>query len=287
MMNRMDRDRRAFTLIEVLVVVAIIALLVAILLPSLSQAREQARRGVCSNNIRQLNMACIQYSHDDKTGQYMYSRNPSSYNNGTDSFLHIIPRYMKNHKMTLCPSTANIIRDSASDRVRPGPGINDLSNYERDLDDNAADARDATGGHSYEVWGMFDGVRRYPDGKLINGKNIPVDPVNNPGVTIVHVIKKQSTVKRPFDTIFVLDADDNTPNNAPDEANNHGKVGLNIGFLDGHVVFARPKQLAGIYLASWQFPPTGWDDQNSPVFNPNIFETTDSGGNLWYQIRRR
>lgn len=45
--------RRAFTLIEVLVVVAIIALLVAILVPSLRKARALARTSVCASNLRQ------------------------------------------------------------------------------------------------------------------------------------------------------------------------------------------------------------------------------------------
>lgn len=46
--------KRAFTLIELLVVVAIIALLIAILLPALAKARETARRGVCSSNLKQI-----------------------------------------------------------------------------------------------------------------------------------------------------------------------------------------------------------------------------------------
>lgn len=46
--------RRAFTLIEVLVVVAIIALLVAILLPSLSAARDQAASVVCKTRLKEL-----------------------------------------------------------------------------------------------------------------------------------------------------------------------------------------------------------------------------------------
>lgn len=51
--------RRAFTLIEVLVVVAIIALLVAILLPALSSARAAARASVCGSNVSQILRAAI------------------------------------------------------------------------------------------------------------------------------------------------------------------------------------------------------------------------------------
>jgi prepilin-type N-terminal cleavage/methylation domain-containing protein len=53
---------RAFTLVEVLVVVAIMALLVAILLPALSSARETARAASCSSNLHQAFVACRMYA---------------------------------------------------------------------------------------------------------------------------------------------------------------------------------------------------------------------------------
>jgi prepilin-type N-terminal cleavage/methylation domain-containing protein len=58
--------RRAFTLIEILVVVAIIALLVAILLPSLTRAREVSRRAICLSNLRQQGVGFSTYSMDHK-----------------------------------------------------------------------------------------------------------------------------------------------------------------------------------------------------------------------------
>ena len=58
------RRARAFTLVEVLVVVGIIALLVSILLPALSKARESANLIVCGNNQRQLMTAFRMFSGD-------------------------------------------------------------------------------------------------------------------------------------------------------------------------------------------------------------------------------
>ena len=54
---------RAFTLIEILVVVAIIALLIAILLPSLAAARENAKATLCASNGHQMGLALQMYTN--------------------------------------------------------------------------------------------------------------------------------------------------------------------------------------------------------------------------------
>ncbi len=59
------KTRRAFTLVELLVVISIIALLMAILLPALNRAREQGKRALCLSNLRQLTACWIMYADDN------------------------------------------------------------------------------------------------------------------------------------------------------------------------------------------------------------------------------
>jgi prepilin-type N-terminal cleavage/methylation domain-containing protein len=126
--------RRAFTLVELLVVIAIIALLIAILLPVLGRAKEQANRVVCLSNHKQIVLAIGFYANDNKgymphcnwlnqedTARvpgwlYDSSRPKLAFKTEDDLKSGALWKYIKNAKVYKCP--LDIIPPRAAETVR-------------------------------------------------------------------------------------------------------------------------------------------------------------------------
>jgi prepilin-type N-terminal cleavage/methylation domain-containing protein len=143
MTTQCSRHRRAFTLVELLVVIGIIALLIAMLFPALRRAKEAANGAQCSSNQRQLMMAFLMFASEHKgylPGNYwdaheqadsdkrdwLLGDNPNRGNpaaqvaDGPEK--GTIYRYVNNRQVYLCPSMVQ-------DTMNAGFGSNGKFDY--------------------------------------------------------------------------------------------------------------------------------------------------------------
>lgn len=224
--------KRAFTLVELLVVIGITAILASLLLPSLATAKEKTRITSCANNLRQLGLGSHMYASDDSCGSFS-----DSLDDPNDDFNYLYPAYIPALPTFICPGTAN--RVGSKDVITNSLGKTVL----KDLAAYAGDKKRA--GTSYELFGYMNATEDFGSvtEMTIGGKLVYTLGIRKSESSVASYAHQYATydlkgrIPGPSQIWLVTDGDDAAPpyrGNYPTPDNNHGDRGANIVCCDGH-----------------------------------------------------
>ena len=96
--------RRAFTVVELLVVIGVIALLASMVLPAMWQARAEARLARCRSNLRQLGVALRVYLGQSNDVLPVAARLPSLQLNDDPRICDVLAPYLDDRRAFQCPA---------------------------------------------------------------------------------------------------------------------------------------------------------------------------------------
>jgi prepilin-type processing-associated H-X9-DG protein/prepilin-type N-terminal cleavage/methylation domain-containing protein len=241
-MRRHTSVGRAFTLVELLVVIGIIVILIGILLPVLVRAKEQAQQTVCAANLHQIGAAMTMY-----TGQYGCF--PDDRIAGIGGYaVYCWPVRLRNclqgnQRIFYCPA-----EDSRCQWRDDSPGTaaraNDaLSAFGYNVGERLLLDRGTYFSYGYNQLGAWSGL--FP--AVVRGMGADEHDLNNP-TAVTRGAKRANAVKSPSEFIIIADtaadgAADLQINASPLEAqpgmdDTLSKIhrgGSNVLFFDGHV----------------------------------------------------
>jgi prepilin-type N-terminal cleavage/methylation domain-containing protein/prepilin-type processing-associated H-X9-DG protein len=246
------RSRRAFTLVELLVVIGIIALLVSILLPAVGAAREQSSATKCMSNMRQLGTAAAMYTVETKGFLVPADvQNPSapSPTDWSDTWATILVAY----KLLPYPPDADPLVPASFDSVFRCPsGVSDVGVISQGATTPAsppATRKDRTGAMPFlhRSIGLVPGLNLWC-GYGINGTSNPAVPFRRAGGG-AGKHRKDNEIRYPTDVVFLFDGllglNHQSANANRLNARHARERATNLLFCDGHVESWNTRDLPG------------------------------------------
>lgn len=236
---------KAFTLIELLIVIAIIAILAAILFPVFGRARENARRSSCQSNLKQLGLAFMQYDQDFDSwlpGSQVYTCDTCS---TYVSWPSVIQPYVKSEQIFVCPSTSPGVTTRPT-QISPATDYYGVSTDDGSSNGYSKFSPDA--GLSYGRNLIRDGSSYWTTSGFSSGKSgflglglsitkgIPTAALEDPAGTI-HITDAMATTENgnSIRGISYEDRTDRSPINRASKVAPRHFDGFNALFGDGHV----------------------------------------------------